>query len=68
MALVRGVNHMKRTNGMDYAMLTLGLLLLPTCTLGSVSKDSGSKILFRLIPMCASIILLIVSLDNLNFI
>ena len=53
---------------MNYAMLAIGLLLLLTCTLGSVSIDIWSKILFRFIPLCASLILLINSLNNLNLI
>jgi hypothetical protein len=53
---------------MDYAMLTSGLALLTTCTLGNVAGDVGSKFLFRMIPLVASGILIINSLSNLNFI
>lgn len=53
---------------MDYAMLAIGLLLLLTCTLGNVASDIRTKILVRFIPLCASLILLINSLNNLNII
>ena len=51
---------------MDYTMLALGLLLLLTCTIGRVSKDIWSKILFRLIPLCASLVLLINALIEVS--
>jgi hypothetical protein len=53
---------------MDYAMLTSGLALLTTCTLGNVARDIGSKLLFRMIPLVAAVILIINSLNNLNVI
>ena len=53
---------------MDYAMLIAGIGLLFTCTLGTVSADIWTKICFRLIPLVASIILLLQSLTNLAII
>ena len=53
---------------MDYAMLLLGLLLIFTCTMGTVADDILSKVLFRTIPLVASLLLIINSLNNLNII
>jgi hypothetical protein len=53
---------------MDYAMIISGASLIITCSMGVVSNNFYSKILFRLIPMAASVILLINGLNNLNII
>ena len=53
---------------MDYVMLMAGLALLVTCTIGVVDGDITSKVIFRLIPLSASLVLLLNSLSNLDVI
>lgn len=49
-------------------MLVMGCLLLLTVTMGEVSSNITSKVVFRLIPLCSSIVLLLVSMTNLGII
>jgi hypothetical protein len=53
---------------MGYAMLIAGSALLLTCSHGDVSHDFWSKVIFRLIPLAASVVLLLNALNNLNVI
>jgi hypothetical protein len=53
---------------MDYTMLIAGSALLFTCTTFEVSNEFWTKVVFRLIPLAASVVLLLNALNNLNVI